>query len=695
MRHPLQTLLSLWIAAILCTLAQSSPADPAVDAGSTWHRWEHVLTSQRDYKNPCTDVVLAARFVGPGNQVHTNLGFWDGDRSFVIRSTFPTPGDWHWQTLCSDTSNTSLHTQSGIVRVSRSTGSNPIVRHGYLRVSGDGRLLVHADSTPFLWIGDTCWAAPVHATAAEWRHYVANRSSLGYSVLQVSIAPDWAIKTASEDPKPFLSTLPDITKPNPRFFRRMDQMLAEANDRGLVVMMCGLMETPHRYPPPEQTAILSRYIAARYSSYEVIFSPSFDSGIHEAETLAAARAVRWAAPQNLLTMHMGTGVEPRFHAADWLSFDMFQSGHNGGDAARQSSRAVSMPAEILSLAGRKPVINGEAIYEGDLGGAYDVRRTAWLSFLSGASGYTAGINQVYAWKPDAIAHMNVPSSGQIATLGRFLRAIPWWDLNPAPGRILNQPADRAALMAFALTTDRQLGVAYLPRNDSLTLDLQDFPSALSILWINPATGQSHPGTPLQPSTRTTIKAPDGRDWVLLLTAPNASQNRSIQRALDKGRTRINSSRATLTFGPRDSMNGLVQKSPADGVLVTGLFKGKDCAINENPGRNRYLYIDIDDRLAFRGAVGKMRMDVQLHSDKPLDAVQLQFDSTGPAQVSNIYHPVSPTSCSRHGDWTSLTFEAPTPYLGNRQNSGADFRLYLGTNLCHVASIKVTLEPAAR
>ncbi|MEI6569695.1 MAG: hypothetical protein WCR20_23665, partial [Verrucomicrobiota bacterium] len=202
-------------------------------------------------------------------------------------------------------------------------------------------------------------------------------------------------------------------------------------------------------------------------------------------------------------------------------------------------------------------------------------------------------------------------------------------------------------------------------------------------------------TPLQPSTHTTIKAPDGRDWVLLLTAPNASQSRSIQRALDKGRTRINGSRATLTFGPRDSMNGLVQKSPADGVLVTGSFKGKACAINENPGRNRYLYIDIDDRLAFRGAVGKMRMDVQLHSDKPLDAVQLQFDSTGPAQVSNTYRPVSPTSCSRHGDWTSLTFEAPTPYLGNRQNSGADFRLYLGTNLSHVASIKVTLEPAAR
>jgi hypothetical protein len=66
-----------------------------------------------------------------------------------------------------------LNAQSGTVLVKSTTGTNPLQTHGYLRVSEDGRLLVHADKTPFLWLGDTCWAAPVHATMDDWAQYVA------------------------------------------------------------------------------------------------------------------------------------------------------------------------------------------------------------------------------------------------------------------------------------------------------------------------------------------------------------------------------------------------------------------------------------------------------------------------------------------------------------------------------------------
>ena len=442
--------LSLFAAALVLVSALAE----AEDAVGTWQRWAHILLSNNDYVNPCTDVELHVRFDGPAGQTRQGLGFWDGDRRFVIRCAFPTPGEWQWFTTCSDAANRGLHGQSGTVQVKHSGGTNPLTRLGYLCVSDDGRLLVHADGTPFLWIGDTCWVAPVHATAQEWEKYVVNRASKGYSVLQLSIAPDWALEHSRLGIPPFLSKLPDITKPNPEYFQEMDRKLATANDHGLVVMMVGLMETPYRYPPPEQVAVLSRYVAARYASFATILSPSFDSGIHEAETLAAVKAVREAAPANLITMHMGTGVGPYFHAADWLAFDMYQSGHNGGDRARQSSRAVGMPAEILSLTPRKPIINGEAIYEGENGGAYDVRRTAWLSFLSGTVGYTAGIHEVHSWDPDVATRMNVPSSGQVALLARFLRATPWPALEPAPQRILNQPEDRARCMAFALTTDK-------------------------------------------------------------------------------------------------------------------------------------------------------------------------------------------------------------------------------------------------
>jgi len=676
---------------MILVLVIASATAEAEDVVVTWQRWEHALISDCDYANPCTDVKVHVRFDGPDGQARDGLGFWDGDRRFVIRCAFPAPGEWRWSTICSDTADRGLHGQAGVVQVRRSNESNPLRRHGYLRVSDDGRLLVHADGTPFLWIGDTCWAASARATAEEWKQYVADRATRGYSVLQLSIAPDWALQHSRLGIPPFLSVLPDITKPNPRFFQEMDRKLALANDRGLVVMMVGLMETPYRYPPPEQIAVLSRYVAARYSSFAVIFSPSFDSGIHIAETVAAADAIREAAPANLITMHMGTGVGPRFHAADWLSFDMYQSGHNGGDRARQSARATGMAAEILSLAPRKPIVNGEAIYEGDLGGAYDVRRTAWLSFLSGAVGYTAGINEVYAWEEDATAKMKAPSSDQVAVLSRFLRALPWWSLEPAPGRILNQPEDRARLMAFTLSTDKALGIVYLPGNRAVEMDLQGCAATYNTLWLNPATGNALDGTAVTASIKVTLTAPDERDWVLVLAVPGCPALKQVKTVFAGAPHPGIPTTASIAFGKDAHFDGLILKQPGDGRFVNRPFKGVDCVVNDNPRRNSYLCVDVDDRLTFRGGVRRLGVEIRLASEEALDRIQLQYDAQGPAEISNIYRPVAPSRRKREDGWTVVGFVAEAPYLGNRQNAGADFRVFLDGRLCHVASLKVALE----
>jgi hypothetical protein len=679
------------LGALLLLLVVVPAVAQAEDGVSAWQRWEHALVSDRDYANPCTDVRVRVRFDGPQGQARDSLGFWDGDRRFLIRCAFPSNGEWRWSTTCSDTANRGLHAQAGIVQVRHSNENYPLRRHGYLRVSDDGRLLVHADGTPFLWIGDTCWAAPARATADEWKRYVADRAARGYTVLQLSVAPEWALKDSRLGIPPFLSALPDITKPNPRFFQEMDRKLALANDRGLVVMMVGLMETPYRYPPPEQIAVLSRYVASRYSSFAVIFSPSFDSGIHEAETEAAADAIREAAPANLITMHMGTGVGPHFHAAHWLSFDMYQSGHNGGNRARQSARATGMAAEILSLTPRKPIINGEAIYEGALGGAYDVRRTAWLSFLSGAVGYTAGIDQVYAWRDDATTKMDEPSSDEIALLARFLRAVPWWSLEPAPQRILNQPEDRARLMAFAVTTDRTLGIGYLPDNRAVDLDLDGCAETYESVWLNPAGGNRLNGAAVPSSGKVTLRPPDERDWVLVLGVPGSPTLAQVKRLFAEPPRHRTPTTASIAFGKDARLDGLVLKQPRDGEFVARRFKGVDCVVNDDPKRNSYLYIDVDDRLAFRGNASKLRVEIRLQSDDPLDRIQLQYDAQGPAEISSTYRPVAPSSRRQESGWTVVGFVAESPYLGNRQNAGADFRVFLDGRLCHVASLTVALE----
>ena len=681
-------LLSIFPLSVLAFTAVSMEAE---NTAAVWTRWEHRLESDQVYPEPCTDVDVRVRFEGPDGETRTGMGFWDGGNAYVIRHAFPKPGDWRWTTECSDTSNHGLHEQTGVVLVRPARGDNPLTRHGYPRVSDDGRLLAFADGTPFLWIGDTCWAAPVHATTEEWNRYLGDRAEKGYTVVQLSIAPRWALEHSRKGIPPFLSTLPDITEPNPAFFRDLDRMLDAANDRGLTVMMCGLMETPYEYPPPEQIAVFSRYVAARYGSHAAVFSPSFDSGIHEAETLASATSIREASPASLVTMHMGTGVGPHFHTADWLSFDMYQSGHNGGDVARQSARAVGMPVEILALAPRKPIINGEAIYEGELGGAYGVRRTAWLSFLSGAVGYTAGIDEAYAWEPDVMTMMDVPSSDQIAVLASFLRALPWWELEPAPGRIRNQPDDRARLMAFAMSPGLDLGIAYLPENKEIALGLSGRPAEYECLWIEASSGHYLEGPRVVTSENTALAAPGPGDWVLLLAAPDTTHASQVRQALRKAALEPQSTSASITFSTMAPLDGLVRKTPGDGAFVFAEHEGVPCIVNEDPARNGYLYLDLDDHLAFRGGLRSMKVHVRLHSDEPLEGVQLQYDAVGSPDTGNVYRSVPPSGQSEDDGWTQLEFVAEAPYCGNRQNSEADFRLYLAGHRCHVVSVKVTVD----
>jgi hypothetical protein len=119
-----------------------APICQAEDAARPWQRWEHALTSWAHYANPYADVVLRVTYTGPGETVIRAYGFWDGGSTFRIRCAFPKPGAWRWQTECSNRDDAGLHRQSGTVRVlGPERTRNPLWRHGFLRVSDDGRYL--------------------------------------------------------------------------------------------------------------------------------------------------------------------------------------------------------------------------------------------------------------------------------------------------------------------------------------------------------------------------------------------------------------------------------------------------------------------------------------------------------------------------------------------------------------------------
>ncbi len=509
-----------------------------------WQRWEHALTSDRSYENPYSDVTMRVTYTGPGSRLFHAYGFWDGERTFRIRCAFPTPGTWRWETESSDTANAGLHRQVGTVEVSPYDGPNPLYRHGFLRVSDNRRYLTMADGTPFLWMGDTAWSVPQRAKDAEWDEYLANRLGKHFTVLQVAPASEWAGPADREGNKPFTDDA--CTAWNPAYWQAFERKIQDANERGLVVLLVGVMEPVRRYPDRAQACLFARNIAARLFGNFIAFSPSFDS---EAMALGddVGQALRDATTRHLITQHPGTPWnEPTpafsdfYYDKDYLDIAGVQSGHNGGNREWCAHHAIEWVLHLYRHEPHKPVINLEAMYDahGEKGWqAIDARGLGWRSWLSGACGYTYGAGDlppkvpngnggVWRWVTDPDKDdfwrkaMQWDSAYQMQYLHDFLANLEWWRLEPASGIIRNQPEDVTRRMALARTPKGDLAVAYLPNNEGIEMDLSGFPAPMRARWFDPVQGKYIAASDIIENSGTHLfAAPARSDWVLLLQAP--------------------------------------------------------------------------------------------------------------------------------------------------------------------------------
>lgn len=515
----------------------------------TWRRWEHVLTSAREYDHAHADVALQVVYTGPEGRALHAYGFWDGGDTFRIRAAFPTPGTWRWETSCSDKTNTGLHQRRGAVEVSAYRGENPLYRRGFPRVSDDRRFLVLGDGTPFLWIGDTAWAAPMRSTDDEWDQYLADRESKHFTLIQVGPASRWAGETDRQGEKPFEDRA--CRRINPAFWQSYERKIQRANEAGFVVLMVGLMEPVDRYPEPGAAVLFARQMAARLFGDFVIFSPSFDSPFMPLAD-EVGRAVREATSVHLITQHPGTpSAEPtpiwtmRYYDQPYLDIAGVQSGHNGGNRRRCAHHAVEWMLHAYRHEPHKPVVNLEAMYDGQGENgwqAVDARSLAWRSWLSGAMGYTYGAGDVrpkvprggggvWRWVDDPEKYdywrkaLQWESAFQMQYLHDFLAAIDWWRLVPAHDLVRDQPNDVTRRMVLSRTAKGDLAVAYLPNNESIEVDVSTFPTPLGARWFDPIRGRYTAIVGLVDNQGThRFTPPTKGEWVLLLQAANPARS---------------------------------------------------------------------------------------------------------------------------------------------------------------------------
>lgn len=430
------------------------------DKGNSVAQWtiaEIALTSARDYANPFADVAASAVF-SHGDRRVERPGFWDGGSTWRVRFAPPEPGEWRWETACTDQDNTGLHGATGSLRCVPYEGDNPNYRRGFIKASSNRRYFVRADGTPFFWLGDTHWQmadweqlhennAPDAAGRGQFHQLVADRAAKGFTVYQNYFTGHlrhwWRDdQYACIDPK--------------RFREVMDPMLDHLADRGIVIAQgIGLYVTSLRVPR-ESLVRLARYVAARYGAHPLVWFTAQEvnlppRGGHSTTDLDAwaAAAAAFAAANGYghpVGGHMYPGRPTVWGKEPWHTWFPLQGGHTNCCPRTQADYRFYWDHQP-----RKPFLETEAMYEQIVCGprkatAADVRHVAWKALLSGSYGFTYGAAAVWLFKwdkadkrgdtynPDTWWHegMNLPGSTHMRHLRDFFAAFAWWKLDRRP-----------------------------------------------------------------------------------------------------------------------------------------------------------------------------------------------------------------------------------------------------------------------
>jgi uncharacterized protein DUF4038/uncharacterized protein DUF5060/collagenase-like protein with putative collagen-binding domain len=521
---------------ILVTVSANAQSVPI------WSRWEQGFTAGAT-ASPETDFTV--ELTSPTKKVLTVTGFWDGGTSWRVRFMASETGKWTFRTHSMPVVP-GLDGQAGEFICQGKAGTTRFLQHGAVRVSKNGRFFEHADGTPFLWVGDTCWYGPILSTKQDWNTYLADRVSKRFDVVHFNVvAPRNGVAVDENGEISFSGENP--IRINPRFYQRLDERIDAVNSHGLlaaIVLTWGLRPVDSGNSLPEtQVVRLIRYLESRYGGNHVVWIVTGDNYYKGADGERWKRIGRAAfdgrahAP---VTTHPAGMHWPwdSFRDEKWLDFIIYQSGH-GDNADTLRWIHSGPPHQHWQDPPARPFINIEPPYEGHLGyhsrkphSDYATRRAIYWSLLNApTAGVTYGAHGVWSWHTAVgqppTDHPNTgvaktwrealpfPGSTQMKYLEEFFTSIAWWTLRPDDSLLTEQPGgdDPARHVSASRSEKGDLAVVYLPIGGSVKLRDGVLRTGLQAEWFNPRLGSR---TRIQSPRSSVFQAADQQDWVLLL-----------------------------------------------------------------------------------------------------------------------------------------------------------------------------------
>lgn len=431
-----------------------------------------------------------------------------------------------------------------------------------LKISPNGRYLTTDRGEPFFYLGDTAWELFHRLNREEADLYLKDRAGKGFTVIQAVVLAELdGLHTANAYGHiPLIND--DPTKPNIRpgsnddYWDHVDWIVNRAEELGLFI---GMLPTwgdkwnkkwgigPEIFNP-ENARTYGEFLGKRYREKPIIWILGGDRNPENESHLSIIRALATGLQtgdqgRHLMSYHPqgGSNSATWFHEDDWLSFNMFQSGHS----------KPNNPNYLVTLAnyGRQPVkptLDGEPRYEDhpinwrqESGwfDDWDVRQAAYWSMLCGACGHTYGNHNIWQMfepprKPVSSARtpwktaLHHPGASQMGYMKQLFLLRPYYRLVPDQEMIKDSEESGGDHRRAARADDGSFALIYLPTGGSIRVRTEKLKGThLRCSWFDPRKGEIVSSKEITKSTVSTLQAPSagrGNDWVLILDDAEAN-----------------------------------------------------------------------------------------------------------------------------------------------------------------------------
>jgi hypothetical protein len=430
--------------------------------------------------------------------------------------------------------------------------------NGHIRISENKRFFVQNDGTPFFWMADTAWELFHRTTREEADYYLTTRAKQGFNVVQaVALAElDGLNAPNSYGALPFQSMSPLVM--NEKYWEHVDYIINLAEQNGIYIALLPtwgdkIFKNSWGVGPEifdEENAFeYGKWIGSRYAGKKNLIwilggdrNPRKDSRDFEVWAMMA-KGIEIAKDKNnpiLKSFHpqpnLPGGSSTWFHDADWLDFNMHQTGHCPN---QPTYRIISHDYGLNPV---KPTLDGEPLYEEhpncfnakEIGYSNpdDIRRIMYWNVFAGAAGQTYGCHAVWQMytldkvpingplKPWQIS-LDLPMANQMKHLKKLMLSKPYFSRIPDFGMVVSVQEDDDHFVIATRDKDGSYAMVYFPTGKTVEIDFSALKkSKLEGNWYDPRTGVSFSYSGLKLTNgKNTIQAPSngkGQDWVLVV-----------------------------------------------------------------------------------------------------------------------------------------------------------------------------------